>query len=163
MSDELKTQRSEELEREILEGRKFSLEEAIARLAGPGAMKGASPVARMQQAEFEIETWLRTHLLDASGVLPVVLLRHVKGSDLLLNNLDQPMVVLASYCKQLLESDYLLQELVRNADVEWAHMMGEQPYLERPGSSHHPDDPYTVVSVRNALSELLKQLAGVNE
>ena len=42
-----------ELEREIREGRKFTLEEAIGRLAGPGAMKGESPVARMQQAEVE--------------------------------------------------------------------------------------------------------------
>jgi len=35
-----------ELEREIRQGRKFSLEEAIGRLAGPGAMKGESPIAR---------------------------------------------------------------------------------------------------------------------
>ena len=42
-----------DLEREIREDRKFTLEEAIARMAGPGAMKGVSPVARMQQAETE--------------------------------------------------------------------------------------------------------------
>jgi hypothetical protein len=37
-----------ELEREIRKDRKFTLAEAIGRLAGPGAMKGESPVARMQ-------------------------------------------------------------------------------------------------------------------
>ena len=51
MSNNQDTQRSEadaELEREILKERKFTLAEAIGRLAGPGAMKGESPVARMQ-------------------------------------------------------------------------------------------------------------------
>ena len=49
MSDNKDTQRSEadaELEREIRKGRKFSLDEAIGRMAGPGAMKGVSPVTR---------------------------------------------------------------------------------------------------------------------
>ena len=162
MSDDQDTQRSEadaELEREIRKGRKFTLEEAIGRMAGPGAMKGESPVARMQQAEIEIESWLRSHLPDAGGALRVVLHRDVKGSDLLLNNFDQPLVVLASYCQRVLESDYLLEELVRDADVEWGRVMGERPYFEKEGSPHHPDDPYTVESVRSALSGLLEQLA----
>src|SRR4029079_17353663 len=111
-----------ELEREIREGRKFTLEEAIGRLAGPGAMKGESPVARMQQAETEIGSWLRTHLADAGGALEVVLHRHVKGSELLLNNFDQPLIVLASCCQRLLDSDYLLKELVRESDVEWGRL-----------------------------------------
>jgi hypothetical protein len=37
--------------------------------------------------------------------------------------------------------------------------MGERPYFENEGSPLHPDDPYTVESVRNALSGLLEQLA----
>src|SRR6516164_1720530 len=151
MSDNKDTQRSEadtELEREIRKGRKFTLEEAIGRLAGPGAMKGESPVARMQQAEIEIASWLRSHLSDAGGALQVVLHRDVKGSELLLNNFDQPLVVLAGYCQRVLDSDYLLEGLVRDADVEWGRLMGERPYFEREGSPH-PDDPYTVESVRN--------------
>ena len=102
MSNNQDTQRSEadaELEREIRKGRKFTLAEAIGRLAGPGAMKGESPIARMQQAQIEIEFWLRSHLADAGGALQIVLDRHVKGSELLLNNFDQPLVVLASYCQ----------------------------------------------------------------
>src|SRR5947208_16728492 len=92
MSDNQDTPRSEadaELEREIRKGRKFTLEEAIGRLAGPGAMKGESPVARMQQAEIEIASWLRSHLPDAGGALRVVLHRDVKASDLLLNGFDR--------------------------------------------------------------------------
>jgi hypothetical protein len=41
--------------------------------------------------------------------------------------------------------------------------MGERPHFEREGSPRHPDDPYTVESVRNALSRLLQQLAVTQE
>ena len=162
MSDDPKKPRSEadaELEREILKERKFTLAEAIGRLAGPGAMKGESPIPRMQQAEVEIESWLRSHLADGPGILQSVLHRQVKGSDVLLNNFDQPLIVLASYCKRVLDSDYLLEELVRECDVEWGRTMDERPYFERPGSPNHPDDPYTIRSVRDALTRLLEQLA----
>ena len=162
MSDDPDRQRSEadaELEREVRKGREFTLEEAIGRLAGPGAMKGESPVARMKQAEYAIESWLRTHVGESGGPLEVVLHRQVKGSELLLNNFDQPLVVLAGYCRRVLDSDYLLGELVRDADVEWGRVMGERPYFEKEGSPRHPDDPYTVESVRLALSGLLGQLA----
>jgi hypothetical protein len=148
-----------ELLREIRQGRKFTLEEAIARLAGPGAMKGESPVARMQQAVFEIETWLRAHVGEAGDPLAVALGRYAKGSDLLLNNFEQPLVVLAGCCRRILDSDYLLRELVREADVEWGRLMGERPYFDRPDSPAHPDDPYTVESVRGVLFILLDQLA----
>jgi len=162
MSDNQDTPRSEtdaELEREILKGLKFTLTEAIGRLAGPNAMKGESPVTRMQQAEIEIESWLRSQLADGGGALRVVLHRQVKGSELLLNNFDHPLLVLAGFCQRVFDSDYLLQELVRDADIEWGRVMGERPYFEKEGSPRNPDDPYTVESVRNALSGLLKQLA----
>ena len=165
MSDKQNMQRSEadaELEREIRKERKFTLEEAIGRLIGPGGMKGASPIARLQQAEIEIASWLRDHLADAGGALEVVLHRYVKGSDLLLNEFDQPLVVLARYCQRVLDSDYLLKELVRDADVEWGRVMGERPYFEKEGSPRDPNDPYTVETVRNALCGLVKQLAVVN-
>lgn len=162
MSDSEHKQRSEweeELEREVRRGRKFTLEEAIGRLAGPGAMKGESPITRLHQAETQIASWLRSHLKDA-GELEVVLHRGVRESELLLENLDQPpLVVLARYCQRVLDSDYLLGELVRNADVEWGHTMDERPHFEKEGSPAHPDDPYTIESVRNSLSGLVKQLS----
>ena len=141
MSDNQDTQRSEadaELEREIRKERKFTLEEAIGPLIGPGGMKGASPVTRMQQAEVEIGSYLRTHLADAGGALEVVLHRRVNVSELLLNNFDQPLVVLAAYCQRILDSDYLLKEVVRDADVEWGRVMGERPYFEKEGFSAPP-------------------------
>src|SRR6516225_6332789 len=161
MSDHNDKQRSEsdaELEREVRKGRKFTLAEAIGRMAGPGAMKGVSPATRRQQAEAEIEDWLRRHMSAGDGELQVVLLRRVKGSELLLNNFDQPLVVLAAFCRQVLDSDYLLKELVRAADVEWGRVQGERPFFEREGSPPDPDDPYTFESVRKALAALVEQL-----
>ena len=161
MSDDQKKQRSEadaELEREIREGRKFTLAEAIGRLAG-GAMKGESPIPRMKQAEFELTTWLRTHLVDAGGPLEVVLLRRATGSELFLNNYNQPLVALAELFQRVLNSDGILKELVLEVDIEWGRVMEERPYFEREGSPPNPDDPYTIESVRNALTRLSKLLA----
>jgi hypothetical protein len=165
MSDNSDAQRSEadaELEREIRKERKFSLEEAIGRLIGPGGMKGESPITRLQQAEIEIGHWLRLHLIDAGGALQVVMHRHIKESEPLLNNPGQPLVVLADSCRRILDSDFLSKELVREADIEWGRAMGERPYFEKEGSPPDPADPYTVESVRHALAELLKQLAVEN-
>jgi hypothetical protein len=161
MNDDKSTQHRDansELQSEIREGRKFTLEEAIGRMVGPGAMKGESPVARLRQAEVEIGSWLRIHLVDSGGALETVLHRDVKASELLLKNFDEPLVVLANYCRQILDSDYLLAELVRNADVEWGRLMGERPLFERTGTDPQPEDPYTLESVRTTVSELLKQL-----
>jgi hypothetical protein len=162
MSDNQKSRRSEadaQLEREIRNERKFTLEEAIGRLAGPGALKGESPIARKTQAAVEIETWLGRHLTDAAGALHVVLFRRVRESELLLKNYEQPLVVLAAYCQQVLDSEYSLRELVRESDAECARIFGERPYFDQEGSPPHPDDCYTVESVRSDLSELIKQLA----
>jgi hypothetical protein len=162
MDDDRDKQRSEaeaELEREIREGRKFSAKEAVARLAGPGAMKGASPVSPVQQAETEIGSWLRSNVTDSAGALPVVLHRRLRGSELLLGSLDRPLLALAEYCRQLLASDFRLKEIVREADVEWGQSMGERPYFEREGAPQDPGDPYTVESVRKALAEVMERLA----
>jgi hypothetical protein len=161
MSKDQDARRSEEdaeLEREIRRERKFSLVEAIGRMAGTGAMKGVSPISRLQQAEVEIESWLKTHHADSAGTLQAVLLRHVKGSELLLDKVDRPLAALAGCCERILDSDYLLRELVRDADAEWGRLMGERPYFENEGSPRHPDDPYTVESVRTTLSGLLDKL-----
>jgi hypothetical protein len=128
-------------------------------MVGPGAMKGESPIARMQQAEIEIGSWLRIHLLDTGGALEVVLHRYVTGSELLLHNFNEPLVVLANCCQRVLSSDNILAELVRPGDVEWGRVVGERPCFEKEGTPCNPDDPYTVESVRNALANILKQLA----
>jgi hypothetical protein len=148
-----------DLQREIRKERKFTLEEAIGRLAGPGAMKGASPVARKQQAEAAIGDWLKLHLTSSQEALQTVLLRQIAQSQFLLNNYDQPLIVLAGYCRLLLHSDNLLQELVRDSDCEWGRVFRERPYFDKPGCTPDPDDPFTIGSVRHTLSALIEQLA----
>ena len=161
VNDEQDGQRSDrdtDLENEIRRARRFTPEEAMARMAGPGAMKGASPVSRVQQAETEIGTCLRADLADPDGTLRMLIQRDLKGSDLLLRNLDRPQVALARYCERILASDELLRELVRQADVEWGRRMDERPHFDRQDSAPHPDDPFTVESVRAALLSVLQHL-----
>ena len=160
MNDERDRQQpdAEDVEREIRQDRKFTAKEALARLAGPGAMKGASPVSPVQQAETEIGCWLRDHVADTSGALHLVLNRDLEGSELLLANIDQPLVALAAHCRRILSSDERLKDIVRECDSEWGKQMDERPHFEREGAAPDPDDPYTVESVRRALGQALEKL-----
>jgi hypothetical protein len=161
MSDEqpkVPNDADKELEQQIRADRKFSLSEAIGRLAGPGMMKGVSPVPPQQQAEAEIASYVRAHLIDGGGVLADVIIRRMKESVLLLDHFGRPLEALATGIRRVLESDYLLKELVREADVEWGRMTGERPHFEREGQPPDPDDPYTHESVRAKLLKLLESL-----
>lgn len=148
-----------DLQREILAGRKFTLSEAIGRMAGPGMMKGVSPVTRKEQAVAEIQEYLNRPWADGADALSVVLLRQVKESELLLNGFEQPLIVLAGYVRQVLDSEYRLKELVREADVEWGRVYDERPYFEQDGCPPSPADPHTLASVRTALTQLANKLA----
>ena len=81
------------------------------------------------------------------------------GSEFLLQHYEKPLYVLATCCQRILDSDYLLKELVREADVEWGQVQGERPYFEHEERPPHPDDPYTYESVRKTLAALIEQLA----
>ena len=149
-----------EIEREIRLGRKLGPQDLLAQMAGPGALKGASPISPVLQAETEVGTWLGSNLADVDGALRVVLHRHLKGSALLLDNLERPLVALTAYLQQLLATEHLLREIVSEADVEWGRAMDERPHFEREGAPPHPDDPYTVEGVRLALREALGRMQG---
>ena len=164
MSDDKNKQPSEadeQLQREIRKGRKFTVAEAIGRMAGPGAMKGISPVTLQQQAAVEIENWLRQHMPAGNGELEVVLLRHIKASELLLRHFEKPLFVLSAYCQMILDSDYRLQELVRETDVEWGRVQCEKPHFEQEGLPPHPDDPCTFESTRKTLAGIIERLGAV--
>ena len=150
--------RNEEIEREMRTNRKFSLSEAIGQMAGGDFMKGGSPVSRKRQAELEVDEYLRRHLVDWGGVLRSVMLRHL-GESLLNGDYDQPLAALAEYIRRILTSEHLLEELVREADAEWGRVQDERPYFQGPGRPPHPDNPYTIDSVRLALFQLRERLA----
>src|SRR5262249_44823702 len=111
-----------------------------------------------QQAVAEIQDYINRHLTDAAGVLPGVLLGRVRESELLLRGFEQPLVVLAGYVRQVLDSEYDLKEFVREADAEWGRVFGERPYFDKDGCPPSPNDPYTLESVRASLTELACQL-----
>ena len=161
MTDDDEQRRADaEIEREIRLGRKLGPQDLLAQMAGPGALKGASPISPVLQAETEVGTWLGSNLADVDGALRVVLHRHLKGSALLLDNLERPLVALAAYLQQLIATEHLLREIVSEADVEWGRAMDERPHFEREGAPPHPDDPYTVEGVRLALREALGRMQG---
>jgi hypothetical protein len=148
-----------EIEREIRQARKFNPQEALAKMAGPGAMKGASPVSPVRQAELAIGNWLKANVADPQGALRLLLHRHAKGSALLLENIERPLIALRVLCQEILDSDYRLAELVREADVEWGRAVDERPHFDQPDRAPHPDDPYTVEGVRAALAEIVAKLS----
>ena len=149
-----------DLENEIRQGRKFTAQEAIARMAGPGAMKGASPVSRHKQAEMAVGAWLKSNVADQTGALQAVLHRQVAASKPLQDSPEQPLAALAGIFKRLLASDELLRELVREADVEWGRRMDERPFFDKSGARPDPDDPYTIDAVHRLLDDALKKLTG---
>jgi hypothetical protein len=67
---------------------------------------------------------------------------------------DQPLAVLDGYVRRVLDSEYALKELVREADVEWGRVFGERPRFDQEGCPAAPDDPYTLESARTALTQL---------
>jgi hypothetical protein len=150
--------RNAEIEQEIRTNRKFSLNEAIGRMAGGDFMKGGSPVTRRRQAELEISEYLRRHLVDSGGVLRSVLVRHL-GESLLNVDYDQPLAALAEYIQRILASEHLLEEFVREADAEWGRVHDERPYFQVPNRPPHRDDPYTIDSVRLGLFQLRERRA----
>lgn len=149
-----------ELEREVRSRRKYSLAEAIGRAAGD-LMKGASPVTHQRQAELEIEQYLERHLKDAEGALPVVLERRALSSEALLErSYERPLEALAGVAERLLDSPAELRGFVRAVDAEWGRIYSERPYFQVGEAAPRPGDPYTLDSVRAALSELLEALRG---
>ncbi len=155
MGDDSSTPRPDaerDVELEVREHRPFSMAEALGRLAGPGGMKGASPISRLQQAQAQVSQVVRAQLVDPVGILADILAREIGDSQALLEHLDQPLVGVINHVRQLLGSDELLADLVRMTDMEWGRVMDERPFFERDGRTAHPDDPYTVTSVRTALS-----------
>lgn len=157
MADERDPQ---DIESELRQRRKFTPQEAMARMAGPGAMKGASPVSREKQAELAVEAWISGNVVDATGALQLALARLVVGSRELQDDPEHPLPAIADCLQRLLGSDQLFADLVREADAEWGRRMDERPHFDREGVASSPDDPYTCDSVRAVLEAALGHLRG---
>ncbi|MEM1281255.1 MAG: hypothetical protein AAGG53_14835, partial [Cyanobacteria bacterium P01_H01_bin.152] len=62
---------------------------------------------------------------------------------------------LTELLQPLLTQDAYLREFVRRVDMRWGQMYDERPHFERPGHPPHPDDEYTIASVRSQLQALM--------
>lgn len=142
------------LDKEIRRDRKFSLEEALARRAA-GALKGASPVTRADQALLEIKDLLETQLSDGEGSLArTVLALIAENYPLLARHYDQPSGALREFLAGIMAHTTALADLVGQTDARWGRDYQERPHFEDPGQIPHPEDPYTLASVRQALADL---------
>jgi hypothetical protein len=56
---------------------------------------------------------------EKANYLAAVLLRNVNASESLLEDVEPPLGILAAYLQRVLDSEHLLGEIVREADVEW--------------------------------------------
>jgi len=148
----------DELEPSPLQGRKFSLSEAIGR-TGQGALKGASPVSPSVQLILGIQGLLEIHLPDQEGSLTRTILSQLEANlPLLAEHHGHPQAALGQYLRQILDSETNLKQLVRDTDARWGRDYDEQPYFEKPGQPADPEDPYTNEKVELLLKLLFEQL-----
>ena len=157
--DEQPTDSAEsDLQREIRKGRKFTLAEAIGRMAGNDLMKGASPVTRKRQAELFMKDFLNRNLPDVQGALRTVLLRRITEGPTLIEKDYDALQAMAQVIERMLASQAYLESVVHDVDIEWGRANLERPFFERPGQEPHPDDPYTVAGVRAKLTDFVDRL-----
>ena len=143
------------IEREIRQGRKFSLADAIGQ-EGSDFLKGESPVPKLLQVKHELKGFISVHLQDAAGALQATLIEVIQADDVVCSRyFDAPLQALVEMLRPLLTHDAYLREFVRRVDMRWGQMYDERPHFERPGHPPHPDDEYTVESVRSQLQALM--------
>lgn len=152
------TPEDEDLQRDILRGREFSLADLIAKEGGD-FLKGESPVPKLVQVTTEIKQFIAANLGDSSGALQAILQLLVdEEMEKVAQNLDSPLRALALILEEILDNDHLLYEVVHRVDVKWGQMYGERPHFQQPNQVAHPDDEYTHDSVRQKLEKLLSKV-----
>ena len=142
---------------DIIEGRPYSLAEAIGREGGT-FLKGESTVPKLVQVITKINTFINRHLEDPAAALQAILHQWVKGDPRVSQYKETPLVALAEILQGLIDNPPLLYELVRQVDIKWGQMYGERPHFQQPGQVPHPDDEYTHESVRQNLLDLQAKL-----
>ena len=146
----------EAIEREIRADRKFSLAEAVGRADDGGHLHGASPVALLEQAQTTAMQFAERRLNDPDRALLTLLARTVRSHEpLMARHLDQPLAGLVAVIEKLLGREQWLADFVRDVGAEWGRRYQEPPHFERSGQPTDPLDPYTLVSVKTALQQLL--------
>lgn len=148
----------DKIEQEARSRQKFSIAGAMGR-AGKGLLKGASPVSQQDQAIKIMEEWVNQNLSDPSAALNSVLRRKIRSASLVAEqHPDRPKEALASIIEDIVSTEFMLREFVRQVDVRWGEIFQERPFFQKQGQEPHADDEYTFDSVRAELSRLLDKL-----
>ncbi|ERT04893.1 hypothetical protein M595_5164 [Lyngbya aestuarii BL J] len=154
-SSESNSEEDEDIKRDILRGREFTLADVI-RQEGGSFMKGESPVPKLVQVKTEINNFINSNLSDNSGALLVILSRWVDQDIVRVSHhLNHPLQALLGLLKSIVENPPILYELVRQVDMQWGQMNNERPHFQRPGQLPDPNDEYTHESVDHQLCELI--------
>jgi hypothetical protein len=148
----------EKIEKEAKSQQKFSIAGGIGR-AGKGLLKGASPVAEQDQVVKVLQEWVNQNSSDPSGALKSLLKRKISSSSSLIEqHLDRPKDALAGVIEEILSTESMLRDFVRQVDLRWGEMFQKRPFFQKDGHGPHPEDEYTFDSVRAELTRLLGKL-----
>jgi len=158
MTPESEDDNNQELQKDILAGRTFSIADVIGR-EGASFLKGESPIPRLIQAQNQINVYIRDYLADTSGIVQAILFSWVKSDDTRVSrNLENPKAALQEIVESITNDPDTLYEFVRQIDCKWGEMNNERPHFQRPGQPPHPDDEFTHESVHTQLQALLTAL-----
>jgi hypothetical protein len=148
---------------EAIAGRERTLADIIGQ-AGGDFLKGESPVPRLVQRKTELKLFLNDNLQDSEGALLLVLQSHIDEADALISqHQDHPLVALTKIIWEIIDNPTLLTEIVRQSDFRWGQIYDERPHFDIPGKLSHPDDPYTLASVRGQLENLLTVISRTSQ
>ena len=140
--------------RDIRSGQKFTLAGAIGRKGG-SLLKGGQVVPELTRAVTAINSFIMENLSDASGALRSVLTTMVKDDiETVSAHVETPLKALEVILDRYRTNARLLEELVRRVDFTWGMMNQEKPHFQKEGEPPHPDDEYTIASVKQQLEGL---------
>lgn len=144
------------LQKEIRDGRKFTLAEAIGRESG-SFMKGESSIPRPLRAATQINQFITKHSTDPAGALPTTLCTWANNDIRVSRQLDTPLVALAQIIESTLNEPASFCELARQVVIAHSQLTGDRPYFQSFGQPPHPKAEYT----HDAISAELLQLKNI--
>lgn len=162
LNGEVASELHQDLQREIRQGRKFSLAEAIGREGG-SFMKGESAIPRPVRAANAIKQYLNSQLVDPSSAFATTLFTWVTADIRVSRQLDTPLVALEQILESLLNESTTFYEFSRQVAIAQSHITGNRPHFQQPGRPPLPHADYTHESIKELMSELLQPLTTTSQ
>ncbi|MGB3787546.1 MAG: hypothetical protein WA949_06020 [Phormidesmis sp.] len=151
---------NDELQREILAERKFSLAEAIGREGG-SFMKGESAVPRPLRAANAIRQFIATRSSDPASALATELYTWSIADIRVSRQLDAPLVALSQIIESLLTEPTAFYEFARRVAIAQSKLTGDRPHFQQPNQPPAPEADYTHDSIKQYLLDITTQLVKV--